>query len=423
MKLETLAVALNIKTPRKLAGIALYYNIRKYFYSRARTLIDTSFQSPSLRPSTSNQRSSSQVESEHSVYQRSDYTPKSLENSLNSTFPSIGKLRPFTLMFNSGMAAISATAYFLYGHKKIRKLVLGENVYFETKWLMEGYRKFQWFNEYKQNISSRADVYWFEYPINCTQPENYPFQKQLELRSLFNKLLSLGNSDNRKKYFVIDYTLSAIPFDITPYLESLPQNLTIILITSLQKHRGLGFDLTNAGAITVYTHELVEDLEYFSRTRAIQGGSITQETSWLMPPLNITLINQIITDSGKEARRIFHLINRPKLPIKFYCADNKSFQTSFIFVKIDPVLMKKSIKEPFYSDLLMKELVLSARRHHAHLIQGTSFGFPFSRIFKNSERYENTNSLRIAIGYDPDFNISLAESIIDGVDRFIKKYL
>lgn len=422
MKLEKLAVVLNIKTPRKLSGFALYNRIRKYFYRRSHSLTGLAFQSPSVRPSTVNQRSTAQTESEHSVYQRSDYTPISLENSLNSIFPPLGTTVPFTLMFNSGMAAVSATAYFLYGHKKITKMILGENVYFETKWVMEGYHKFHWFNEYKQNLSANADVYWFEYPINCTQPENYPFQKQLDLPSMFIKLLTLDYSDNRHRYIVIDYTLSTLPLDLTPYLKNLPQNLTIILITSLQKHRGLGLDLTNAGAVTVYSHSPTDDLEHFSRIRAILGGCVTQETSWLMPPLNTSLINQIIIDSGKEARRIYHLINRPKLPVKFFCADNQSFQTSFIFVMIDSVLMQKSVKQPFYSDLLIKELVLSARRHQAHLIQGTSFGFPFSRIFKNSERYDNTNSLRIAVGYDSGFNVRLSDAIIDGVDKFIKKY-
>jgi hypothetical protein len=221
---------------------------------------------------------------------------------------------------------------------------------------------------------------------------------------------------------VLDYTFYFLPFDITKYIKKLPANLSIFLVTSLQKHRNLGLDLTNAGAITLYSHQANDDYEYFTRIRAIMGASIIQETVWLMPPIDKEIINQIVIDSGLEARRIYKEINRPELSIKFYCADNQRFQNSFIFVEIDHELMKKSTKIPYFSDLLMAELVVAAKRHGTILIQGTSFGFPFSRIFKNSERYANTSTLRLAVGYDADLNKDLGLSIKEGVDRFLSKY-
>lgn len=422
MKLANLADLLNIKHQKDLVDLPLYYHLRHHYFDRFNSLDYQAFQSPSVSLSTHQQRSSVQADSEHSVYQRSDYTPFTLENSFNSIFPPINSVLPKTLFFNSGMAAISSLAYYLYAHKNIHKLILGENAYFETKWLLEGYRHCQLVNEYLFNVPSDADVYWFEYPINCTNPEKYPFKEQLNLNHFFQEILKIVNSTTSQIYLVLDYTLYYLPFDLTPFLKDLPLNLTVFLVTSLQKHRGLGLDLTNAGAITFYSHHLDEDYNYLTRVRAIMGTSITQETAWLMPPLNPKTINQIITDSGLEAKKLFRKINRSRLPIKFYCAENHEFQTCFIFVEIDPSLMKYSTTVPYFSDLLIAEFVKAAKRHHVILIQGTSFGFPFTRIFKNSERYTNTSSLRLAIGWDPDLNKDLDLALKEGVDNFIQKH-
>lgn len=421
MKLNKIATQLGINSQGK-TGMTLYRKMRQHYFNEFKQLDKLVFQSPSVRPSSHKQRSLSQIESEHSVYQRSDYTPISLENSFNSIFPNLGETTPRSIFFNSGMAAISSLAYFLHGPKNISKLVLGENAYFETKWLLEDYHKCHLVDEYQLKIPVDADVYWFEYPINCTSPKKYPFQEQLDIESFFKKILEITQKTSKQIYLVLDYTLYFLPFDVTKYVAKLPANLSIFLVTSLQKHRNLGLDLTNAGAITIYSHNVADDYEYFTRVRAIMGASITQETVWLMPPIDKNIINQIITDSGLEARRIFKLINRPKLPIKFFCADNNQFQTSFIFVEIDEDLMKKSVVVPYFSDLLMAEFVAAAKKHKTVLIQGTSFGFPFCRVFKNSERYMNTSALRIAVGYDPDFNKNIERALIEGVDSFLKKY-
>lgn len=422
MKISEVGFKLGINNPKKFSGLKLYNHIRKQYFLRLTQLNRLTFQSPSVSPSSHRQRTLSQNETEHSVYQRSDYTPLRLENSFNALFPKLESVISKSIFFNSGMAAISSLAYFLHGPKNIKKLVLGENAYFETKWLLEDYHRCHLIDEYKLDIPTNADAYWFEYPINCTSPKKYPFQEQLGIETLFRNILRITESTSKQIYLVLDYTLYFLPFDITKYVKKLPPNLSIFLVTSLQKHRNLGLDLTNAGAITMYSNNLATDYEYLTRIRAIMGASITQETVWLMPPIDKDIINQIVGDSGFEARRIFKLTNRPELPIKFYCADNLQFQTSFIFVEISDELMKKSVAVPYFSDLLMAEFVVAAKKHKTVLIQGTSFGFPFCRVFKNSERYMNTSTLRIAVGYDPDFNNDIDLALKEGVDTFLKKY-
>ncbi len=422
MNLSSLSSALGFNLPTGLSGLDLYNYLRSEFFMSFSQKQQNCFQSPSVEPSTHQQRNPSQNVLEHSVYQRSDYTPLSLENEFNQLFnPLNNGLYPKTLMLNSGMAAISSAAYFLNSTKKIKKLILGENCYFETKWLLEDYRDCSLVDEYRLEIPSDGDVFWFEYPINCTNPHRYPFDQQLNLSAFFDRVLAAVSKSKSPKYLVLDYTLHFLPFDLSAFIKTLPRNLTVILITSLQKHRGLGLDLTNAGALTIFSHSLSSDYEYLARIRAIMGASITQETAWLMPPLNSRLINQIITDSGLEAKKIYSRLANLNLPVKFYYSDNPEFKTSFIFVRIDDSLMTKSITTPYFSDQLIAEFVNSAKQHHSVLIQGTSFGFPFSRIFKNSERYDNTSSLRIAVGYDPDFNQNLAQALVEGVTNFVKK--
>lgn len=422
MKIEELSSLLNIFPPKQLHGLRIYNYLRNYFIKKFHSKYNSFFQSPSIKPTTIKQRSSLQSEFEHSVYQRADYTPLRLEGYYNSLFPQVGSILPETLMFSSGMSAISSISYYLFGAKKINRIALGENAYFETKWLIEDYHRLSYFNEYNLNLPLNCDVIWIEYPINCTQPHSYPFNNQLDLITFFHKLVDLVHHSSRHFYLIIDYTLFYIPFDLKSFITQIPKNLTIFLVTSLQKHRGFGLDLTNAGAITFYSHQTKKDLEYLKRVRAITGTSVTQETVWLMPPLNKELINQIIKDSGRNAQDVFRRSYIPDSPVQLYYADNSYFLTCFIFVQISPKIMKLSKSPPYFSDLLIKEIILAARRHHVILIYGTSFGFPFSRIFKNSERYQNTDSLRIAIGYDSEMNRGVDLAIVEGIKRFIFKY-
>jgi len=221
---------------------------------------------------------------------------------------------------------------------------------------------------------------------------------------------------------VIDFTLFYVPFEIWKYINKLPSNLSVFLVSSLQKHRGYGFDLTNGGILTYYSHTNAEDYEEFTKIRAITGTSITQETVWLMPELKQKTINKIVKDSGIEAKRIYEKCNDIKPQVSLFYADNGEFLTSFIFVKIGKELMKKSIKKPYFSDLLIREIIKAAKKNKTLMLNGTSFGFPFTRIFKNSERYENTDSLRIAVGYDKYFNRGVAKSITEGIKVFKEKY-
>jgi len=421
MTLEDLATELKIENTKGYRGLKLYNHIRKLYFEKFKKSYNKPFQSPSISPSTSIQRAILQNTKEFNVYQRSDFVPLNLEKNLNDFFPVISDVLPRTLLFNSGMAAISSLSYLLHGPKDIESLVLGQNSYFETKWLLDDYHKCKKIDEYKLEIPNGSDAYWFEYPINCTSPDEYPFEKQLNLADFFKKFLKIVDKAKKPIYLVLDYTLYFLPFDISRFMKNLPNNLTIFLVTSLQKHRGLGLDLTNGGAITYYSKD-DEDYEYLSRVRTIMGASITQETTWLMPAINNKIINQIIKDSGNESRKLFHKINTPNLPITFYCAENEDFQTSFIFVKIDKSLMKLSKSKPYFSDQLMAEFIAVANKYKTTLIQGTSFGFPFTRIFKNSERYTNTDSLRIAVGYDPNFNRNLDKVFTEGVSNFIKKH-
>lgn len=127
MKLEKVALSLGISSINGENKLQLYRRVRQNFIRHFGAKYKDFYQSPSILPSTSRQRSTYQSEKEHSVYQRSDYTPIILEHSFNSLFPSLASIAPITLMFNSGMAAISSVVYFLYGHKKIRCLSAGEN--------------------------------------------------------------------------------------------------------------------------------------------------------------------------------------------------------------------------------------------------------------------------------------------------------
>ena len=424
MKIEILCKKLGVPIEKGKSKLSYYKKIRSVFLKTLTINELNKFQSPSITPSTHRQRSRPQNEKEYSVYQRADFTPLNTESCLNRMYKRIGDKSPQTLLFNSGMAAISTVMFYLMNTKKMGRLSIGENAYFETKWLAENYENLKYFNEYNPKIKIDSEVIWVEYPINCTQPVKYPFDKGLNLKRIFSSIVkSCIENRNKKIALVVDYTLYYLPFNIFDYFTELPENLEVYLITSLQKHRGYGLDLTNGGAVTFYPIRDYHDYEKLSRLRAIIGVSIPQETIWGMPKIKPRIINQLIKDSGANTLRIYKEISKNKFDqIRYYFSNNKDFLTSFIFIEIGKTLMKKSIQLPYLSDLLISEIINAAKINHIVLVHGTSFGLPFCRIFKNSERYENTNSLRLAVRYDEDLCNGVGKAIVAGINSFLKKY-
>lgn len=421
MKILQLSNELGLDSKEHSEGLQAYERLRNMYIRQFHAQDKGKYQSPSIDPTTKTQRGQNQNEKEHGVYQRADFTPTHHEEKFNKIFKSIGGIKPKTMFFNSGMAAISVLMFYLKKSRKFKNFSLGENSYFETKWLSNYYSPVRLVNEYSFRIPRQTDLLWIEYPINCTQPESFPFDKQLNIQNLLEEVTKHSTSrGNKNTVLVIDYTLYYISFDFIESIKRLPKNMELFLVTSLQKHRGYGLDLTNGGAITYYSTK--DNYEELSKIRTITGSNITQETIWTMPAIDIRIINKLIKDSGKNACQMFNFIQKYKFKgLKFHYSKNKIFKTSFIFVTIDKKLMEKSTKLPFYSDRLISEIIKAASRRKAILVNGTSFGLPFTRIFKNSERYENTNSLRIAVGYDEQMNTNVAESIVEGANSFLKK--
>jgi len=419
MKIEELANKLCVKTKPNIHKLNIYNDIRNCFIKRSHQLDAEKFQSPSINLTTHVQRNFAQNEEEHSVYQRADYIPIKTERKFNRMFRTINNVEPKTLFFNSGMASISTIMFYLKNSKRLGTLNLGENVYFETKWLAEDFTDIKYFNEYNLNLDANAQIFWWEYPINCTQPTKFPFEQQLDIEKIFNIIKQFCDYRPKKNHFlVIDYTLYYLPFQISDYLLRVPDNLEIFLITSLQKHRGYGLDLTNGGAITFYSKNN-KVYEKLVKLRAIMGTSIPQETIWTMPEIETGAINKLVKDSGKNAQKIYEFISKYNIEkVKFYFSNNEKFLTSFIFIEIDKELVSGYKKKPYLSDILIEKIVFSAIKNGAILVYGTSFGLPFTRIFKNSERYDNTNSLRLAVGYDREMNKNVDKSIIEGVKLF-----
>lgn len=420
MDIKRLSDSLGIKYLSSKDKMQTYESIRSYYFDRFKKNYENIFQSPSINPTSVVQRGYLQNEKEHSAYQRADFTPISVEQDINKLFKKIEPFNPHTLVFNSGMAAISSLIFYFKNTLKLESVYIGENVYFETKWIFDNYEEKNYVNEYDLSMPNNWDILWVEYPINCTQPKKYPLNKQLNIKKIMNDLIDLCEKSPKKQhYLVVDYTLYFMPFSINNFISYVPKNLHIYLVTSLQKHRGYGLDLNNGGAITIYNIDKAS-YDNFLKLRAILGTSFTQESLWIMPKINNKLINQTILDSGKNAKNIFSKIYSSSNNIKVYFSDNENFLTSFIFLVIDKKLIRERTKKPFLSDLLIKKIIESANKNSAIIVHGTSFGLPYCRIFKNSERHENTDSLRIAVGYDEEMIKNVPGAINEGIKNFLK---
>ncbi len=427
MEIARLAEHFEIPIHQSDNSMAIYSEIRRYFFDRYKTMVDQNFQSPSIDSTTHPQRSIFQLPQEHGVYQRADFTPLRTERQFNGFQMPIGEIQPVSLFFNSGMAAIGSLAFYLRNNQRVPTTHIGENSYFETKWIYDSYDQVNYVNEYQDPVPQNFDLLWMEYPINCTRPEEYPFNNQLDLESLIPQTVDICEQNpDQQKSIVVDYTLHPIPLDLSSHLSRLPENLSLFLVTSLQKHRGYGLDLVNGGAVTFYGKRQDEVYEEVKKIRTIMGTSFTQESLWLMPEIRPQLINQLILDSGENARNLALEIPDTLGAVKKFYSDNNRFKTSFIYLIVNDLLVQQRTQPPYLIDLLISHLVESAQEEDTLLVHGTSFGLPYTRLFKNAERYQNCTSLRIAVGYDEKMNQGLDKALTRGIGKFnerINQYL
>jgi hypothetical protein len=415
VKVALLADVLGVPTGASDDSIAAYGTLREYYFEQYFNALRGIYQSPSYWNTSLSQMADMQRGRCGETYLRYDFSPEDRERQFNAGHYALDGVSPETLFFSSGMAAITTLLIHVVKASGTRRACVGRRTYYETIRLLQRLFKVSAQDEYQLQIPGGARVLWIDYPLS-TRPNRLPNVSAI-LRAFADVATRQYESDF---YAVVDYTVAAFTFDVREYLCELPENLNVILVTSLQKHMGYGLDLAKGGAITVYSRspELLTSL----RRLRMYAGTLFNETSYyLMPPIYPSTVRQIVADAGVNARDLACGIERlgvEGLILHYPLASPSTCDTSLVFVEMSGQALHQHSSRPYPSDMLLQSILAEAQQSNCPLCHGESFGFPMTRIHKWGTVDSDVPSIRISVGYDDKLALAAKETILRGIVRY-----
>lgn len=412
MKTASVASALGVAVPPGEEPIAIYQRIRSHFFSRYFSSIQGIYQSPSYADTPLAQTTDIQSKRPAEAYLRYDFDPAEIEAVFNKGHRALDSVSPKTFFFSSGMSAVTTLVLYLAKVASSRRVCIGLHTYFETVRLLRQVFHLTAQEESALNPSRDDQVLWIDYPLT-TEPNQFP-----DLSSILDRFIAnaIGHYD-QDFYAVIDYSVAAFAFDICDHVSELPENVHLLLVSSLQKHMEYGLDLARGGALTIYTRspELTISL---ARLRTYSGSCFTESSFYLMPPIIPSVIRDIVRDAGMNARHLAETIASLRvegLRLHYPSQAAADFDTSLLFLEINDKGARSSDGEACPADCLMQHILSEARHRNAPLTHGESFGFAMTRLHKWGSFYSDVRSVRICVGYDGQLTDAAVEPILSGI--------
>lgn len=417
MNINDIGDYLDVRMDQRANNLENYQLIRKALFERFYDNYLGTFQSPSLKASPVVLRGRFQAERPLEYYLRFDFNPLHLEENFNAGHQPINSVWPKTLFFNSGMSAITALAIYLAKVAKTGGFLLGQHTYYEVKHVLRRIFAPQLFLESETQISDDTQMIWFDYPTNSDDKNCF-----LDLQKVLSTVSRLSqNHYDKEFYLVIDYTTSAFGFSLEKYLEDLPNNLHIFLVSSLQKHMTYGLDIGTGGALTIYSRaaDIYDDIKIL---RGYTGSLFNEQSFFLFPKIEPEIVKKLVVDSGKIAQSIFEHIKylSKGIDVQYTYDSPESYNSSLILLRLDnDLFLHKKGKDFHPIDQLVQCILTETKKNRTVIVNGASFGFPMTRIQKNGGLDDDVRSLRIAAGYDEEMNKNVIETIGNGIRNFL----
>lgn len=311
-----------------------------------------------------------------------------------------------TIFFNSGISAIYNVIISLKRILRKEKLnILTQSSYFETGMI----------NSILMNsistLDSNTDVEFDVIFIEVIDYNNLCYCSLIEL--IQSREISF--SDNRITFIIVDSTLYKDKSEIDKAFEKIfPTNVILIEVVSLIKFYQLGLELSNVGAVTIYSHhsicETVDDLAvYLKKVRNISGSNLNLYEIALLSNelmLNEDLVNVYRTRIYKNARKFYNILSKEKSNFKFIYPENNKGESPFIIMKNEDFTIDDYL---LYCSLLK----MMVEEEEVGVIMGSSFGFNHTRYeLIITDRVKGEAFIKLSIGaFDENRQIKFASLI------------
>lgn len=313
-------------------------------------------------------------------YER-DLQPETLEQRCADFFPPPPKgWRQHHILFSSGQSAMTATLLTLTCHLLANAAPLRlhhRGSYFETRQLLAELPLL-----HDAKFAQTADIVIDE-PVAC-DGQFHRFDT--------SKLVSAS-----PRAIIFDTTLLGRDDGIDDYLAERPigDGQIVLRVASCLKLLQGGFELANAGIVSIYTSHDNHFADHVRRMRTLTGGGIhlvdalALEAPWVFSSDDVDAYVHAVCDHNArlakavdEANRRFQPVTHPSF------AGSKAPYCSFVL---------KDASEDAYA-VLEAEIESEARRRKLNLVKGGSFGFRAHRFEVVKPETDDPPFLRVAMG-------------------------
>lgn len=299
-------------------------------------------------------------------------------------------LRAF--LTGSGMSAFTAIFNYLLAENKLSgKVIIGKNVYFQYKQILE---KTLGKNIVKGDESDLNQLILLikKYKPDAVFLDSLTNAKNIIIPELNGLIEFLRNGVNKETYLVIDNTGASVFFQPFKNISPLRSKLRIICFESLNKYYQFGMDRVTAGIIIAMGKDIGKISEYRKHT----GTNIPDTSVYALPTPNRKLL---LKKLDRHKRNAVFLASQLESFIKQNgnCPVAKIIYPGFgSYFNLD---FEKNWNNTRHLKNFLKTVVMTAKKRKVNIIAGTTFGIPVTRVYLTSlwTKYGEP-FIRIAVG-------------------------
>lgn len=359
-------------------------DIRHAYLERAALLVLDDWQSPSYLASLGSQagRREGKIVGSINDYTRDqhDLAIEYERKFVRAYLPRVSILPIEAYVTSSGMAALTTAIVTLHRlHGTDQTVLLGKHSYFQNQeMVLNSFARVIVFDETNESEWMRL--------IEMNKPRalfvdtlcNEPHLTQPPVGKIAKYL---SEKVKEQTYLVIDNSMLATQFNWKKVLSRLSGRLRIIGWESLNKYYQFGLDRTTGGI--VWSNSITLSVKILQACR--HAGTI-------MPDINVAMLP---TPNRKIMKLYLERIWRNRTILQDVVGDRGVGAGAQVVIKF-------AKKQGFAQmQAIIKRIIAKAKHDHVHIVAGTSFGLPNTRVYLTARQTEYSEMfLRISVGVE-----------------------
>src|SRR3989344_112891 len=340
-------------------------------------------------------------------YARTSLNPRETEEYLGTLLSPGDGIRHETILTANGMAALTTVLSLVKSEKFNGKFLIAANPYHELTKVFE-----HMLSERGIKGSGFEPPETLVHRMEADDPDVIfvePIQNNADMREIDVLSLVSISTKHDKRFFVLDYTLSGLNFDIKDIIEKSNPHDVFLLVTSLHKMYEQGDDITPAGVIHIAGKTITEIEPLVEKMRALRsmlGTHIAVPSLLLLQKISPDSVGEYSGAIERNVATLAPVLSRINSPLvkKIVTApeDASGASRGLVFV----IQFHQKIGPRFIGEMLEK-----AKGHNLQVSEKEAFGYRHTTLGPIGDE----SVVRVSPGIENSRQIKVLEQIFEEV--------